>query len=62
MGSAGSFFIETFLVGGGEVVRDACKTLDSKEVHGSFSSGQYLVKVQRAELTCHVIKKVLHLS
>ena len=43
MGSAGSFFIETFLVGGGEVVRDACKTLDSKEVHGSFSSGQYLV-------------------
>ena len=40
MGSAGSFFIETFLVGGGEVVLDACKTLESKEVHGYFSSGQ----------------------
>ena len=43
MGSAGSFFIETFLVGGGEVVRDACKKLESKEVHGSISSGPFNV-------------------
>ena len=50
MGSAGSFFIETFLVGGGEVVLDACKTLESKEVHGSFSLGLLsltLVKMHR---------------